>query len=82
MVSCVVKVLLAMMNSVSCGLICRSTGAMSWPSTLDTKWNCRPGCTKASSAGTTICGPRSLPPMPMFTMWRMPLVAVSRTVST
>ena len=80
-VSCVVKVLLATMNSVDAGSSRRSTAVMSWPSTLETKWKFSPGCTKASSAGTAICGPRSLPPMPMLTMSRMPECAVSRTVS-
>jgi hypothetical protein len=36
-VSCVVKVLLAMTNKVSRGFSWRSTGAMSWPSTFETK---------------------------------------------
>ena len=49
--------------------------------TFETKWNVRPGWVYASRAGTAICGPRSLPPMPMLTMWRIPLVALSRTVS-
>ena len=80
-VSWVVKVLLTTTNSVSSGLKRRSTGAMSWPSTLLTKCIVMPGCAKASSAGTTICGPRSLPPMPMFTTCRMPLDAVSRKPS-
>ena len=71
-VSCVVKVLLATMNSVRCGSRPRSTGAMSWPSTLLTKCSRLPWWQKASSAGTTICGPRSLPPMPMLTMSVMP----------
>jgi hypothetical protein len=66
-VSWVVKVLLATMNSVSAGRNWRSTGAMSWPSTLETKCITRPDCANASSAGTAICAPRSLPPMPMLT---------------
>ena len=82
MVSCVLKVLLAMMNRVLAGSSLRSTGEISWPSTFDTKCSVRPGCANTSSAGTTICGPRSLPPIPMLTMCRMPLTAVSRTVST
>ena len=40
-VSCVVKVFEAMTNRVLRGSSPRSTGVMTWPSTLDTKWNRR-----------------------------------------
>ena len=74
MVSCVVKVLLATMKSVS---------ALQMPQhqrdvvTVDVgdEVELRPGAARqASSAGTAICG-WSLPPMPMLTTWRMPLPA-------
>ena len=67
MVSMVVKVLDAIRNSVLCGRTWRSTPASSWPSTLETKWKRLPGSTYSASAATAICGPRSEPPMPMFT---------------
>jgi hypothetical protein len=69
-VSCVVKVLLATTKSVSAGATRASTEARSAPSTLATKWNDRPGCATSARARTAICGPRSLPPMPMLTTWR------------
>ena len=72
MVSWVVKVLLAMMNSVWRASSRRSTRVMSWASTLLTKCSRLAGWPKLSSAATTICGPRSLPPMPMCTMSVMP----------
>jgi hypothetical protein len=81
MVSWVVKVLEATMNSVRVGSSRRSTGVMSCPSTLETKCRRRPGWHQASSAGTAICGPRSEPPMPMLTTSVKPLLAVSRTCS-
>ena len=69
-VSCVVKVLLATTKSVSAGRCRRSTEARSAPSTLATKWKVSPGWAKPARARTAICGPRSLPPMPMLTTWR------------
>jgi len=66
-VSCVVKVLDATRNSVVAGSSPRSVSAMCVPSTLDTK------CARSSrleyglSASHTISGPRSEPPMPIFT---------------
>jgi hypothetical protein len=44
MVSAVVKVFEAMMNSVVSGLTCASAASMSWPSTLETKCIFRRGC--------------------------------------
>jgi hypothetical protein len=79
MVSCVVKVLLAMMNKVRRASSPRSTGTMSWPSTLLTKCSFSPRWANASSAGTTIAGPRSLPPMPMFTTSVKPPPARTRS---
>ena len=65
-VSCVVNVLLAMMNSVDAASTRFSTSARCVPSTLDTK--CTRGPTAyGRSASVTMSGPRSLPPMPMLT---------------
>ena len=54
MVSMVVKVLLAIRNSVRSGRTCFNTASSSWPSTFDTKWKRRPGSAKAASASTAI----------------------------
>ena len=67
MVSAVVKVLDAMRNRVVSGRSVRSTVSSAWPSTLETKCKRLPGWAWAASASTAICGPRSEPPMPMFT---------------
>ena len=72
MVSMVVKVLLAIRKTVLSAFRCDSLAASSWPSTLLTKCRRLPPragseLAKASSASTAICGPRSEPPMPMFT---------------
>ncbi len=67
MVSAVVKVLEAIRNSVCSGARSSSTASSSCPSTLETKWKCLPGAANSASACTAICGPRSEPPMPMFT---------------
>ena len=57
-VSCVVKVFDAMMNSVCSGFTRRSTGSMSCPSTFDTKWKRDARVHERFRArGTTICGP-------------------------
>ncbi len=63
----VVKVLEAIRNSVCSGARSSSTASSSCPSTLETKWKCLPGAANSASACTAICGPRSEPPMPMFT---------------
>ena len=69
-VSCVVKVLLATMNSV----VCRPQAAQHRRDVVAVdvgdEVQPMPRLAKASSAGTTICGPRSLPPMPMLTTSR------------
>src|SRR6185369_3557826 len=84
-VSGVVKVLLATTKSVSAGTTRARTEARSAPSTLATKWKVRPGCATSARARTAICGPRSLPPMPMLTTWRRRAGAVpsarTRTLS-
>ena len=80
-VSCVVKVLEATMTSVVFGSRRLSTGAMSWPSTLDTKWKLSPGWRNSSSASTAICGPRSEPPMPMLSTSVNCVPACARTRS-
>ena len=79
MVSIVVKVLLAIRNSVLSGCSCFEHAASSWPSTLLTKCRRLPVVAKASSASTAICGPRSEPPMPMLTTSVM--AASARTAS-
>ena len=66
-VSKVVKLLDATTKSVVSGFKGASTAVNSWPSTFDTKWKRLPGITKSCKATTAICGPRSEPPMPMFT---------------
>ena len=81
MVSCVVKVLLATMKSVRRASRPRSTASMSCPSTLLTKCTRGPLWASGSSAATAMRGPRSEPPMPMFTTSVMPLRVVSRTSS-
>ena len=75
-VSCVVKVLDTTMNSVSAASRSRVASAMSVPSTLDTKRNCRSRWLKACSASYAMAGPRSEPPMPMLTTVRMRLPVV------
>ncbi len=70
-VSCVVKVLLATMKSVSAGSSPWVFQAKSPGSTFDTKRNSRPGAAKSRSASLAIAGPRSLPPIPMFTTVRI-----------
>jgi hypothetical protein len=67
MVSTVVKVLDAIRNTVLRGCRRFRQAASSWPSTLLTKCRRLPESANASSASTAICGPRSEPPMPMFT---------------
>ena len=68
-VSCVVNVLEAIKNSVSSGVIFLSTSAMSLPSILLTKNGCISFIQYGFNASVTICGPRSLPPIPILTMY-------------
>ena len=67
MVSCVVKVLEAMMNNVVSGWTFSSTSRSCEPSTLETKCMRRRGWPKFFSAVHIINGPKSEPPMPIFT---------------
>jgi len=80
-VSWVVKVFEATITSVFVGSRRRSTGAMSWPSTLETKWKRSLGCANSSSPITAICGPRSEPPMPMLSTSVKRVPACARTCS-
>ena len=66
-VSCVVKVFDATVNSVVAGCSVRSVSARCAPSTFDTKCVRGPSCVYGVSACATIAGPRSEPPMPMLT---------------
>jgi len=69
-VSSVVKVLEAIRNNVLSGRRPASTDCSSCPSMLETKWKRWPGSSGGRgmcSAVTAIWGPRSEPPMPMFT---------------
>ncbi len=73
MVSIVVNVLEATMNSVSAGSRSRTASCRSAPSTFDTKRNVRSRAVNGRSASYAIAGPRSEPPMPMLTTFRMRL---------
>ena len=66
-VSWVVKVLDEMMNKVWAGSICAKVSERSAPSTLETKWVRMPALPKVLRARAAMAGPRSEPPMPMFT---------------
>ena len=66
-VSWVVKVFDAIVNSVVAGCSERSVSARCAPSTFDTKCVRGPSCVYGVSACATIAGPRSDPPMPMLT---------------
>ncbi len=79
-VSCVVKVLLATVNSVVSGLTVFNVSARWVPSTLETKCARIPGFQYGRSASETINGPRSEPPMPMLTMSVMALPVWPRQV--
>mmetsp|Transcript_13495 Transcript_13495/g.39841 ORF Transcript_13495/g.39841 Transcript_13495/m.39841 type:complete len:243 (-) Transcript_13495:104-832(-) len=67
MVSWVVKVLEATMKSVVSACTLRRVSAMCVPSTLLTKWTVMSRLEKGLSASVTMTGPRSEPPIPMFT---------------
>ena len=67
MVSCVVKVFEAMIKSVVSCFTFFKTSHKSAPSTLATKWKFISSVTKGFRALMTMRGPRSLPPMPIFT---------------
>ena len=75
MVSCVVKVLEAIMNSVVSASTFFSTSCKSAPSTLATKWKFSSSVTNGFNAFMTILGPKSDPPIPIFTtsVMRLPL---------
>ncbi|CAM5452567.1 hypothetical protein SAVIM40S_00387 [Streptomyces avidinii] len=73
MVSMVVKVLEAMMNSVSAGSRSRTASCRSAPSTLETKRTVRSRSAKARRASYAMAGPRSEPPIPMLTTFLMRL---------
>lgn len=74
-VSIVVNVFDAMMNSVSAGSRSRTASWRSAPSTFDTNRTVRPRSVKERSASWAIAGPRSEPPIPMFTTFliRLPV---------
>src|SRR6056300_809173 len=67
MVSCVVKVLEAMMKRVVSWLTFFKTSHKSAPSTFATKWKFISSVTKGFNALITMRGPKSLPPIPIFT---------------
>jgi len=68
-VSCVVNVFDATMNSVVSGSTARSVSAMCVPSTFETKCMSRSRWPYGFRASVTMTGPRSEPPIPMFTTW-------------
>ena len=72
-VSIVVNVFDATMNSVSAGSRSRTASCRSAPSTFDTKRNVSSRSVNARSASYAIAGPRSEPPMPMLTTFLMRL---------
>ena len=74
-VSIVVNVFDAMMNSVSAGSRSRTASCRSAPSTFDTNRTVSARSVKARSTSYAIAGPRSEPPMPMLTTFliRLPV---------
>ena len=85
-VSCVVKVLLSTMKSVCSGSTSATASDRCVPSTFDTKCARMPFFQYGASARLAMAGPRSLPPMPMFTTSVMglpvwPFQAPLRTLS-
>ena len=70
-VSIVVNVFEETINSVSAGSRSCVASAKSVPSTFETKRKVRRRSLYQRSASYAITGPRSDPPMPMFTMLRM-----------
>ncbi len=70
-VSIVPKVFDATTNNVDAGSESASTEATSAPSTFETNEQRMDSCRYARSASYAIAGPRSEPPMPMFTTWRI-----------
>ena len=70
-VSTVVKVFEETIASVVCGSRSRTASRKSAPSTFDTKRKVMSRSLYARSAAYVIAGPRSEPPMPMFTTARI-----------
>ena len=72
-VSTVVKVFDATTNIVSSGFSPWMFAAKSAGSTLETKWHEMPSWRLARRASYTMAGPRSLPPIPILTIWQIRL---------
>ncbi len=70
-VSRVVKVFEEMMKSVRAGSMPVVASRMASPLTFETKANEISGSAKSASARWAMAGPRSEPPIPMLTTWRM-----------
>ncbi|GAQ73974.1 hypothetical protein T45_05740 [Streptomyces turgidiscabies] len=70
-VSIVVNVFDATMNSVSAGSRSRTASCRSAPSTFDTNRNVNSRAVNARNASYAIAGPRSEPPIPMLTTFRI-----------
>ncbi len=80
-VSIVVNVFDATMNSVSAASRSCVASQTSLPSTFDTNRQVRPRSVKSRSASYAIAGPRSEPPMPMLTTLRMRLPGEARPLA-